>query len=427
MQIIQKTLTDGVTLLALPDDRFKTTRLVVSLLLPLNADTASEQAILPALLRRSCAAYPDFTALNKQLNRLYGAWISADVMRVGEVQVLSLQGSCLNDRFALNGEAVVAQCAELMRGMLFEPALENGLFRDADVEQERRCLIEDLQAEINEKRRYARRRCEEVLCEGEAYAVNCCGTVEGVQALTKETITAAWKRVLATARVQLIVQGGDYEAVAAAFTRGFAAIDRRPVELHTEIGVPTGILRNETEEMPVNQSKLVMGFRCAVGDPVAAAPAMRLMTALFGGTPYSLLFRHVREELHLCYYCAATYDRHKGVMLVDSGVERDKAPLAQEEVLRQLRRVADGDFSDEDLEAARRSICSNFAAVDDSPSSRVTWYLGQSTAPQVQTPEQAADAVAAVTREQVMAAAQNVSLDCVYLLASNGQGGEDNG
>ncbi len=425
MQIIQKTLTDGVTLLALPDDRFKTTRLVVSLLLPLRAETASEQAILPALLRRSCAAYPDFTALNKQLNRLYGAWISADVMRIGEVQALSLQASCLNDCFALNGEPVVAACAELMRGMLFEPALENGCFRDADVEQERRCLIEDLQAEINEKRRYARRRCEEMLCEGEAYAVNCCGTVESVQALTKETITAAWKRVLSTAQVQLIVQGGDYEAVAAAFTRGFSAIARQPVALSTVLRVPTGIIRSETEEMPVNQSKLVMGFRCAVDDPEAAAPAMRLMTALFGGTPYSLLFRHVREELHLCYYCAATYDRHKGVLLVDSGVERAKAPLAQDEVLRQLRRVAEGDFSDEDLESARRSICSQFASVDDSPSSRVTWYLGQSTAKHVQTPEQAANAVAAVTREQVMAAARGVSLELVYLLASNGQGGED--
>lgn len=427
MPVENRRLADGVQLLALPDNRFKTAHLTAALLLPLQEQTASEQAILPFLLRRSCAAYPDFTALNKRLNQLYGARVSADVSRIGETQALVLRAVCIDDRFALQGEPVAAQCAALLRGMLFAPALEDGRFRMADFEQERRCLVEEIESEINEKRLYARQRCEQLLCKGEPYAVNRYGTIDGVKALSPERVTDAWKSVLETARIQLIVQGGDAEAVAEAFKEGFAAFPRRPEALGTSAVSATGAVREQTEKMAVNQCKLVMGFQTAVAEPDGDVAAMRLANALFGATPYSMLFRNVREKLSLCYYCSSSYDRLKGVMLVDSGVERDKVEQAKAEVLRQLSLLQAGEFSDEDLESARRSIGNQFGTVNDLQSTRAVWYLGQSTLPTLRTPEQAADEIAAVTKERVVAAARTIRLTAVYLLAADGEEGQTNG
>ncbi len=410
-------LADGVQLLALPDSRFKTAHLTAALLLPLDGQTASEQAILPFLLRRSCAAYPDFTALNKRLNQLYGARVSAEVSRIGETQALVLRTVCIDDRFSLGGEQVTAQCAELLRGMLLEPALEKGLFRQDDVEQERRCLVEEIESEINEKRLYARHRCEQLLCDGEPYAVNRYGTIDGVNALTPERVTAAWKRMLETARIQLIVQGGDAHAVAEAFRRSFAGLSRQPAALSTR-HVPTAdSVRERCEEMAVNQCKLVMGFRTGVAEPSGDVAAMRLANALFGATPYSMLFRNVRERLSLCYYCSSSFDRLKGVMLVDSGVERARVPEAREEILRQLSLLQNGEFTDEDLESARRSVLNQFGTVGDLQSTRAAWYLGQSTLPEMQTPEQASAAIAAVSKERIVEAARTIQPAAVYLLA----------
>ena len=82
MQLINEVLADGVRCLSLPDSRFKTSRLTAVLLLPLRRETASACALVPYLLRRSCAAYPDYTALQRRLNELYGATISAEVARI---------------------------------------------------------------------------------------------------------------------------------------------------------------------------------------------------------------------------------------------------------------------------------------------------------------------------------------------------------
>lgn len=424
MQPNNRPLADGVQILCLPDNRFKTMQLTVALLLPLAEETASAYALLPFLLRRSCADYPDYTALQRRLDELYGARITADVGRVGDAQSLVLTAHSLKDELALEGESIAAQCAELLCRMLFDPALSDGLFRRSDVEQEKRCLIELIESEINEKRLYARRRCEELLCPGEPYAVPRYGRADQVAVLTRQDITKAWKEALASARIQIIVQGGDEQAVAEAFRKGLASIDRHPVAFSTVTDTPVKMAVAEMrEDMELNQSKLVMGFRLPVAEPDGDVAAARLMVALFGGTPHSLLFRHVRERLSLCYYCLAGYDRLKGVMLVDSGVQLDKVEEARAEILHQLDCVRRGDFSDEDLASAKRSLISQFETVPDLQSTLAGYYLGQSLLPQVTPPDEAAAVVEAVTRERVMAAANQAALDCVYLLAE--KGGED--
>ena len=428
MSITIQNPAEGIRLIVLPDSdgRFKTASLTVQLLLPLSADTASEQAILPFLLRRGSKAYPDFTALKQQLNRLYGAQVTASVGRVGEAQALYLQAVCLDDRYALAGEAIAAQCAELLRGMLFEPALEDGVFRAADIEEERRCLIESIRAEINNKRRYARTRCEQLLCEGEPFAVSESGTVEGASALTADQITAAWRRALATARVQLIYQGsGDGEAVAAPFIRGFAAIDRHPADLPVVRRPHEGAVRELEEQMAVAQSKMVMGLRCSASAGEQDTPALRMANALFGGTAFAMLFRTVREKLSLCYYCSSSFDRLKGVGLIDSGVEADKIPAARAEILRQFDLLKAGEFTDADLEDTRRFLISQFLTTEDLQSSRAGWYVTQALSDTIQTPQEAADEVAAVDRARVIAAANTLQLACEYRLMPDGGAAEE--
>ena len=175
---------------------------------------------------------------------------------------------------------------------------------------------------------------------------------------------------------------------------------------------------NLTESMPVNQSKLVLGFRAESAEPDGDVAAMRLLNSLWGGTPHSLLFRNVREKLSLCYYCASSYDRLKGVMLVDSGVQLDKADQAREEILRQLAAVQQGDFTDEDLEAARRSLINQLESVGDLQSTLSNWYLGQAGLEKIITPQAAAEAAAQVTRERVQKAAAGIRLDAIYMLAA---------
>lgn len=412
-------LCEGVECLTLPDNRFKTAQITVALFLPLHRETVEEYAILPRLLTRACAAYPDFTGLHRRLNELYGAAVHGRVTRVGEAQGLVFTAECTADRFALNGESITAACAQLLCDMLFSPALENGVFRREDVETERRCLAEDVRAQINDKRWYARRRAEEILCADEAYGVGSYGRAEVIEQLTPERVTAAWGRMLRHATVRVIVQ--DAEAlpqVEAALCRGFSAVrDRRPLACITDTTHHLPELRRSTERMAINQAKLVLGFRTDCAEPDEDVTATRLMNALLGGTPSSLLFRNVREALSLCYYCSSSYDRMKGILMVQSGVDEANAARTEQEILRQVQALTVGEFTEEDLESARRCVMQSFEAVGDSQEAQAAWYVTQTLLPKQQRPEDVRRQLKAVDREAVIRAAARLRLECVYLLA----------
>jgi N-acetylmuramic acid 6-phosphate etherase len=65
--------------------------------------------------------------------------------------------------------------------MMFEPVTENGAFKAEYVEREKKNLIDRIEGLINDKRSYARMRCIQEMCKGEAFAINRLGTKEGVE------------------------------------------------------------------------------------------------------------------------------------------------------------------------------------------------------------------------------------------------------
>jgi predicted Zn-dependent peptidase len=416
---------DGVSFLTIADDRFTTARITVNLYVPLSKATAGTYAMLPYLLRRGCRRYAETTDFHRALDRLYGASIDGYVSSAGETQILTLSMSCVDDRFALNGGAIAADCASLLLEALFDPPLENGVFRRADVEEERRCTLESIAARINEKRRYAMGRCKEILCKGEPYAVSKYGEKEQVEAVTPEELTAAWREVLATAPMRVIYQGGgNGQAVMDAFIARLA--DRKAALLPAVVSAPVkATVARENEQMDVNQCQLVLGLRTDVFGAHPLCDAMRLAVALYGGTPHSLLFMNVREKQSLCYSIGSSYDLYKGMMKVSCGIDPDARDTACEAILQQWDRMCAGDITDEEIDAAKRSLDNSYRTVEDNPHAIEGFYYGRLLENVDMTVEECRRGLMSVTREQIVRAASSVTLDTVYFLKGTCSEGEE--
>lgn len=410
-------LSHDMTLLHLPHARYHTDRLTGVFAVPLQEDTAAGYALLPGLLTRSCARYPTMTAFRRHLDYLYGTTVQGQIYRIGCWQVLVFSVSYLNSRYLPEGGDLTEECANLLLDTLFDPALEEEAFPTNSFEQEQRCLIETLQNELNNKRLYAIRRCTELLCPDHPFSLNPNGTVETVAAQTPATTAAARMQLLQQARIRWLYQGSnDPAAVIAAIEQRFGALpSRRTVSLSADLSYPIKESRR-TDHMDINQAKLVLGLRIPISEPSADVPAAHLMNELLGGCPSSLLFTHVREEQSLCYYCLSSYDRHSGILLVDSGVQTENAAHTEAEILKQLQAVREGTFSDEELEAARRSLIQQYASYADTPAALERYYIPRMMYDVYPTPEEMGRHLATVTREEVQRAARTVHVASVYLL-----------
>ena len=418
MRPITRNLSHDMTLLHLKEQRYRTDRLTGLFAVPLAADTAAQYAILPGLLTRGCAAYPTLASFSRRLDELYGATVNGQIYRLGGWQVLAFSISYLNRRYTMDGSDLTAPCTDLLLDMLFDPIVTDGAF-DAEVfNQEKRCLLERLQGEVNNKRMYARQRCEELVCPDHPYSLNPNGSVATAEALTNPAAAAARERMLSEATIHWMYQSAEESDVLEQKLK--ARFDTLAYRRPATLKVDTTFSLKETavtERMALQQAKLVLGFRIAVTDPEGNVEAAQLMNTLLGGCATSLLFTHVREEQSLCYYCASSYDRYQGIILVDSGVQEQDAEKAKAEILKQLEAVRQGNFSDDELEAARRSMVQRYVAAADNPEALENYYLTQTVYDNYVTPEEKRSRTLAVTKEDVCRAARLTHFDTVYLLA----------
>ena len=414
-------IAEGIRFCSVKTDKFKTCRVNISLAMPLDKN-ASSRAILPFMFSRRCAKYPDYTSLNRVLDELYGASVSAGVLKRGEAQVISFSMSAIDDRFALDGDKVALECTKLLADMIFDPLTEGESFPEDIIEQEKRLLVEAIENEQNDKRRYAMLRCEQLMFADEAYGINRFGSVEDVKALTPDVVYAAWRDVLQKATVQItMVSSMDPQPIVDLIRENFSEIDRHPVEIKTQF--VSGLPKPEyiSESMPLKQGKLVMGFRTGMRSEDDMMPAMKVAVDIFGGGTYSKLFSVVREKMSLCYYCSAALFNSKGIVMVQSGIEDTNEEKAKNEIINQLRLTAEGEFTDEDFSSSIKSLTDSILGNSDTPEEITAWYASQILRNELKAPETYAKEIGSVDRAEVVRAAKTIMLDTIFMLKSSGE------
>lgn len=412
-------LSEGAEGLFIKNERFNTTSVSFNFYLPLSADTAAAYALLPFILTTCGAEYPDFSVLNFKLSRLYGARLEASAEKLGDFQLLRMRISVINDKYTFDSESLLKRAIDMLLSLIFKPKTENGAFCEEDLSREKRKAIEHIKGEISEKRIYAKNRLIEEMYKGSAYGVPKCGTAEDVEKITGESLYKAWEDMLKKAFVRVQVIGASipqrlFETVAESFEN----INRCDIT-DCKTSEPTAALEepNEvTERMAVKQGKLVMGFSSDMcGDDDLSLPLM-VATDIFGGGPYSRLFANVREKMSLCYYCSASAVRQKGLVTVDSGVEAENAEKAQKEILAQLDAVKKGEFTNFEFEASLKSLRDSLNSYNDSQVLLDTWYALKAGNRTLYSPEEIADKIAEITREDIVNAAKGIKLHTVYKL-----------
>ena len=411
----RRELLPGVFLTHIPAEKFKTGLMSAHLVTPLRKETASLNALLPAVLRRGTEKYPDMESLSAALDTLYGAQIDYTIRKKGERQCVGFVASVIDDRYAPGGEQLLEPVAQLLGELFLTPALENGVFVPAYVEGEKQNLIDAIRAIRNDKQDWADVRLMQEMCAAEHYGVLRLGDEAATAAITPEALYEHYHTLLASSRMELYYCGSaSRERVEAALRSAFADLPRgviAPLPAMEKCAAPDAP-RYFTEEMEITQGKLSMGWRCHSDD----VPAMILANLLFGGTSNAKLFMNVREKLSLCYYASSSFARSKGIVTVACGIEPKNYDTAVREIVQQLQAVADGQWEDWELDGALATMASSLTSLQDAQGAQENYYLGQNATDTDETPEQLLEALSAVTPERIRAAAASCTLDTVFFL-----------
>ena len=411
------TLLPGVTLRCCRDTRFKQGCLSIQFIRLMDRSENHLNALLPSVLLRATERYPDMCAIGRRLDELYDVSLGPVVRQLGDYQAVGFHARFLDDRFCLPGETVLPGVLDFLEELLAHPLLEEGCFVPALVDSEKKNLISFIESELNSKGAYAMGRLLYQMCRGDSYGLSRMGDKADVAAIEPKPLYDHYLRLLRESPMEIFYVGSALpETIARRFGTmlGSWQRDYRPIPGQTGFHGPEP--GEYGEEMDVSQGKLCLGFTTPITNRSPDFAAMQVFNNIFGGGMTSKLFMQVREKLSLCYSIGSGYHSSKGLITVGAGIDFDKEQLTRQEIFAQLDQCRRGLITEEELQAAKETLCSSLRATHDNPGAIEGYYSTAAIQGLELTPWQYMDRLQAVTREDVARAAQSVTYHSGFFL-----------
>lgn len=414
--MIKTEIKRGINLYTVKDKKFKAFRACILIHRPLRREEVTLNTLTAAVIRMQSKNFPDSQKISEELENLYGGELIARASKYGERQIIKVGVQSVCDE-ALGKSGNFDRAMKLLYDLILCSGTGEG-FSENVVSLEKKNITDSILAQKNDKRSYSVLRLQEEMCKDEPYGINPMGYIEDLNKIDETKLYSHYKKILEESRIDIIFSGNFDEAAARTSAEKFAEkLPERDGLNIAEAYVPApGAVKAVTDRMDVTQGKLCMGFRSGKGSGRENYSAYVVYNCIFGGSAVSKLFNNVREKLSLCYYVGSSIDRLKEIMIVRSGVEFDKFETAYNEIMHQQQMMENGDFTDEEIEFAKKYLVTAYESNLDSIAAMAEYYTMQILLGSNISIEEMTQSICAVTREEIIKAANSMKLDTVYYM-----------
>ena len=397
-------------------DKFKTNMLGVFFSVPMTLENASVNALIPAVLRRGTNNYPTMKEISKRLEELYGAKFDCGVSKKGDIQVIRFYGEIVNRKFVGESRDILSEFADVIKDVIFNPILDNGKFKEDYVRQEKEQVKDIIESRKNDKVQYALERCFEIMFDNEPYGVSEFGTVESVDKVNVEELTAAYFNMLKNYQVDIVMTGDITDEEFNGIVSKFSFEPRHKLVMPSNNEVHPENIKNTTEAFDINQGKLSLGYRVNVDVSTDDYYKMLVYNGILGGGVQSKLFQNVREKNSLAYYAFSRFDKIKTVMGISCGIEIPNYKKALDTILEQVEDMKNGNISEYEYNTTLKTLENSLNSMRDEQAQILDFNYSQILTGSNRTLEEVISNMKKVTISDVIDVAGKVELDTIYFM-----------
>lgn len=404
----------------LKTDKFKTNLIQINYLLPLETSKeAAMNALFPAILRRGTNNYPSQRELRTKLEDLFGSKLSFNILKRGENQIIRFSLEMVNEKFLVEQASLSQEALELLKAILFNPLSEKNKFKARYFLQEKENLKNNIEALINDKRSYALEQCIKKMCKKEKYGIYKLGDVDSLTEIDNRELFEHYQKLITTAPKSIFLLGDFKESFLEKIYADNSLLAGEDIyDQNTELIYAKKDIDYYEEELAINQAKLTIGCRSGINRAMSEYYALLIFNSLLGGSTHSKLFQEVREKRSLAYYVNSSIESTKGLLFINSGINAENKEQVIELVKEQIKALAAGDFSSEELLRSKKSIINSLRQNLDSNSGLAAHYLLSLINQKAESIAETIASVNNVDREEIIKVARNIEIDSVYLLKS---------
>lgn len=429
MRYQEKEIKKGIKLHEIKTDKFKTNLIAIFLSIPITKENVTKNSLLSAVLRRGSKNMPTQAQISQELEEMYGASFDCGLDKTGDNHILKFYLESVNDNFLpQTDENMLKSSIEKLLEIVFNPLVENEALKEEYVKQEKENVKRIIEGKPDNKARYAFDRCIEEMYKDKPYGLYKYGYIEDLKQITAKDLYDYYKKMISECKIDIFVSGNidEVESIVNENENIKKLQDREPNYQINKVENKEVVQENEViEEMDVTQGKLTIGLDLHLNDEEQKYDAM-LYNAILGGTANSKMFQEVREKASLAYTAGSSYVRYKSNIFIKCGIEIKNYEKAMEIIRKQLEDMKNGNFTDEDIENAKKGIISGIKAIYDEQDTEITYFFGQELTDSKTSLDEYMEKIQNVNKEDIVKVANSVTINTIYFLKDNGTAKEDN-
>ena len=410
-------ITKGVRLHFIQSEKFKTNKIRVRFSAPMSKETVAGRVLTASMLETVNAVYPTSQAFRERLANLYGADYSTSLSRRGLVHYLDINLSFVRDKFLSRKNVLTDAMLDFLKASLFSPLVSQDTFDESAFEIEKKNILNDLEAEIENHFYHAHRELDKLFYEEEEMQMPRVGTIELIQKETAASSFAAFQQMLQENQIDFFFIGDFNEVAVREKIQSFNFAPRQQELQLVYQQEYSNVLREGLEQKDVHQSIIELGYHFPIQYGESEHLPLVVLNALLGGFAHSKLFVNLREKEGLAYTISSNFDIFSGMMRIYAGIDRSNRTRTVALINRQIGDLKRGNFSLEELNQTKKMLRNSVLLAQDRQNTILERaYMASVLGKKFLSLEAWLEALEQVRKDDIIKAAGLLKLQAIYFM-----------
>lgn len=397
-------------------DKFKNCSMEIMFRNKLEKNEITQNNMLVDMLMHSSKKYPKRREVAIELENLYSASLRGFSTRLGNDVILSFVLDFLNPKYCEEG--YLNDVLSMPFEMILNPNIRDEEFDQRSFNIIKNRLKSDIESLKENATKYSFRRSLYNMDENSPSSYYMVGYLEDLENITPANLVDAYHNLLDNYICDIYIIGNlDMEEIVSVIKNNFniRTIKKNNINLYVDNNIRKKYI-NVEETGKYEQDSFIMIYNLDNLTKRERDFVIHLYNIILGsGGLTSKLYRYLREENSLCYNVSSIYQKYDNLLMIYSGIDGKDKELCINLVNKAILEMQKGEFSDEELENAIKTVISSIKMSEDTQGGIVNNYLFNDLDNLPLSDERMRE-FKTVTKEEIMVVAKKVKLNTIYML-----------
>ena len=406
---------NSFNLYTIKTDRFKTCFLDIIFYNNVDKDKITKENVLSKMIQQSNLKYPKRKFVVEHSEDLYNAQFYSSNARIGNVRIVCFTLNFLDPTYA--DKSYIKEVIKFPFDMLFNPNIKNDEFDERTLKIIKNRVHADIDSVKEAPTRYAIKQAIKYFDKNSPAAIEMEGNIKDLNRINSENLVSFYHELLDNYYCDIYLVGNlNMDKMNMMIKELFNndIIKTNKIKYHVKNNFKNKLEIIEKDNY--DQSTLVCLYDTSKFDDFEKKYVISVFNFIFGnGSLTNKLFTNLREKNSLCYSISSNYQRADDLLIIYSGIDAKNKNKALKLINKSLKEMQNGDFGDEDVDNAIKSLHSALKESLNNQNSLVSNYFSYNMF-DFPLLDELIDKIDDVTKNDIVKLANKLKLNLVYMM-----------